>query len=87
MLLLEEVAGTYEVAITGPNFEERRREMEKNYIPNKIMLGGTAGILPLLRQKFDIETQIFVCRNKTCGLPVSTVNDALKQITAWNADG
>ncbi len=82
MLLLEEVAGTYEVAITGPHFEERRREMEKNYIPNKIMLGGTAGILPLLQQKFGIETQIFVCRNKTCGLPVSTVNDALKQITA-----
>jgi len=82
MLLLDEVAGTYEVAITGPQFEERRGELEKNYVPNKIMLGGTTGILPLLQQKFGIETQIFVCRNKTCGLPVPTVNEALKQITA-----
>jgi len=82
MLLLEEVAGTYEIAITGENFEETRRETEKNYIPNKIILGGKKGSLPLLQDKFGAVTQIFICKDKTCGLPALNIADALKQIAA-----
>jgi uncharacterized protein len=84
MLLLEEIAGTYEIAITGDDFEQTRCELEKNYIPNKIILGGKKGSLPLPHDKFAAETQIFICKNKTCGLPVLTVNDALKQLTELN---
>lgn len=80
ILLLDEVFGTYEVAITGNDAETKRIEMEQNYIPNKIMLGGTDGSLPLLDEKFNNETRIFVCRDKTCGLPAYNVADALKQI-------
>jgi uncharacterized protein YyaL (SSP411 family) len=80
MLLLDEVFGTYEVAITGNNAETKRIEMEQNYIPNKIMLGGKDGSLPLLAEKFNNETRIFVCRDKTCGLPAYNITDALKQI-------
>ncbi|GAA4087676.1 thioredoxin domain-containing protein [Mucilaginibacter panaciglaebae] len=82
MLLLDEVFGTAEVAIVGDNSEVLRIEMEKNYIPNKIILGGTKGSLPLLRDKFTGKTQIFVCKDKTCGLPAATIADALKQIEA-----
>ena len=82
MLLLDEVAGTYEIAITGENFEEPRRQIEKNYIPNKIILGGKKGSLPLLQDKFGAVTQIFICKDKTCGLPALNIADALKQITA-----
>ncbi|WP_295674231.1 thioredoxin domain-containing protein [uncultured Mucilaginibacter sp.] len=82
MLLLDEVAGTYEIAITGENFEETRRQIEKNYIPNKIILGGKKGSLPLLQDKFGAVTQIFICKDKTCGLPALNIADALKQITA-----
>ena len=82
MLLLEEVAGTYEIAITGGNFEETRRETEKNYIPNKIILGGKKGSLPLLQDKFGAVTQIFICKDKTCGLPALNIADALEQIAA-----
>ncbi|WP_214070279.1 thioredoxin domain-containing protein [Mucilaginibacter sp. dw_454] len=82
MLLLEEVFGTSEVAIVGENSEALRIEMEKNYVPNKIILGGKKGSLPLLRDKFTGRTQIFVCKDKTCGLPVDTIADALKQIKA-----
>ncbi|MCC8410186.1 thioredoxin domain-containing protein [Mucilaginibacter sp. UR6-1] len=81
-LLTDEVYGVYEVAVTGSGFESYRRDIEKKYIPNKIMLGGTAGSLPLLQGKFGDETQIFICRDKTCGLPSLTVNEALKQIEA-----
>jgi uncharacterized protein YyaL (SSP411 family) len=80
MLLIEEVFGTYEIAVTGANAEDRRKEIENNYIPNKIMLGGKQGSLPLLQDKFTSATQIFICRDKTCGLPVNNIVDALKQI-------
>lgn len=79
-LLTDEVFGVYEVAITGSNAEYLRAEMEKNYIPNKIMLGGTKGSLPLLQGKFGQTTQIFVCKDKTCGLPANDLAGALKQI-------
>lgn len=79
-LLLYRVFGVYEIAITGPEAENRRQELEKNYIPNKILLGGTSGTLPLLNDKWDAETKIYVCQNRTCSLPVTKVADAIKQI-------
>ncbi|GGH02163.1 thioredoxin domain-containing protein [Mucilaginibacter phyllosphaerae] len=80
VLLLDEVFGTYEVAITGNDAEAKRMEMELHYIPNKIILGGKDGSLPLLAQRFNNQTRIFVCRDKTCGLPAYNIADALKQI-------
>ncbi len=79
-LLMFRIFGIYEIAITGSESKEKRKEIEKYYIPNKILLGGTAGTLPLLNDKRLIETKIYVCRNKTCLLPVKEVIDAIKQI-------
>ena len=81
-LLLNEIFGINEVAIVGDQAEALRVEMEKNYIPNKIMLGGSKGILPLLQDKFAATTRIFICKDKTCGLPSENTEEALKQI--WN---
>ncbi|HEY4327241.1 MAG TPA: thioredoxin domain-containing protein [Mucilaginibacter sp.] len=80
MLLIEEVFGIYEVAIVGEGFENMRSEMENNYIPNKIILGGKKGNLPLLQDKFSAITQIFICKDRTCGLPANNISEALKQI-------
>lgn len=79
-LLLNEVFGWNEIAITGPDFEIKRQELDKFFIPNKILLGGSSGSLPLLQDKWGDETRIFVCRNKTCQLPATTLAEALKQI-------
>lgn len=79
-LLLDEIQGSFEIAITGSDFEEKRKELEKYYIPNKIILGGEKGNLPLLKDKFVGDTRIFVCENKTCQLPLSEVSEAIKQI-------
>jgi uncharacterized protein YyaL (SSP411 family) len=79
-LLLEEVTGSFEIAITGQEASLKRKEIEKLYIPNKIILGGEQGNLPLLKDKFIGETKIFVCKDKSCQLPVSNVNEAIKQI-------
>ncbi len=82
MLLLDEIYGIYEVAVTGTEAETVRKELENNYIPNKIILGGNTGSLPLLEDKFGTSTQIFVCIDKTCGLPANNTADALKQMQA-----
>jgi len=82
LLLLDEVFGIYEIAITGNETETVRREIENNYIPNKIILGGKKGSLPLLQDKFGQSTQIFICKDKTCGLPANNTADALKQLEA-----
>ena len=81
MLLLNEVFGIYEVAITGDDAETMRAEFEKNYVPNKIILGGKKGSLPLLQDKFAATTRIFICKDKTCGLPSENIEEALKQIS------
>ncbi len=80
MLLLDEITGVYEVAITGDDADTMRVAVEKNYIPNKIMLGGKKGSLPLLLNKFAATTRIFICKDKSCGLPSENIEEALKQI-------
>ncbi|GAB3907722.1 thioredoxin domain-containing protein [Mucilaginibacter boryungensis] len=79
-LLQEEILGLYEIAFTGPNASALRKEIEQKYIPNKIMLGGTQENLPLLQNRINGQNRIFICKDKTCGLPVENVEDALKQI-------
>jgi uncharacterized protein len=79
-LLLLHVFGLFEIAVTGASADEKRCEIEKYYIPNKILLGGSSGTLPLLKDKWDTDTKIYVCQNKTCLLPVVEVIDAIKQI-------
>jgi hypothetical protein len=79
-LLLEEVKGSFEIAITGDEASLKRKEIEKLYIPNKIILGGKQGNLPLLQDKFIGDTKIFVCKDKSCQLPVSNVDEVIKQI-------
>jgi uncharacterized protein YyaL (SSP411 family) len=79
-LLLEEAFGVYEIAITGPDAQGLRREMEQHYIPNKIMLGGIQENLPLLQGRVGAQTRIYICKDKTCGLPANTAEEVLKQI-------
>ncbi|TAH01803.1 MAG: thioredoxin domain-containing protein [Sphingobacteriales bacterium] len=79
-LLLMEVIGTYEIVVTGQNLEQNRIDLEQQYIPNKIIMGGLTGTLPLQKNKLSTQTTIFVCQNKTCLLPVSKVNEAINQI-------
>jgi len=81
-LMLEEVFGIYEVAVTGNDALSMRRQLEENYIPNKIILGGNTESLPLLQGRVGAESRIFVCKDRTCGLPVSSVAEALKQFEA-----
>jgi uncharacterized protein YyaL (SSP411 family) len=76
--LLNEVFGINEIAIAGSDYAAVQQELNKTYIPNKIMLAGTNSTLPLLKDKQSLETKIYICRNKACQLPVITVDEAIK---------
>lgn len=72
----------YEVAITGPQWSTLSREFHQYYQPNKMVMGGSSGKLPLLEGKFGDQSLIYVCFNKSCQLPVSEVPKALVQMRA-----
>ncbi len=69
-------------AIVGEEWEARRKELDRHYLPHMILMGGKSeGKLPLLEGKLiEGQTTIFVCKNKTCQLPVTNVREALKQL-------
>ena len=75
-------APLYEVAILGHDFKNKRQEFDDHYLPDVIFLGGeTEGKLSLLENKLVAErTTIYVCRDKSCKLPVMEVELALGQI-------
>ncbi|WP_442590665.1 thioredoxin domain-containing protein [Pedobacter sp. AW31-3R] len=75
--LLNEVGGINEIAITGDHSDQVKKELSKRYIPNKIVLAGTNSTLPLLKDKQTFETKIYICRNKSCQMPVTTVDEAV----------
>ncbi|MBC7891925.1 MAG: thioredoxin domain-containing protein, partial [Sphingobacteriaceae bacterium] len=74
-------APTPEVVIVGPDALRLRAELDRHFFPNKIVAGAVkSSDLPLLegREATSDETLIYVCFDKTCQLPVRTVDEALK---------
>ncbi len=72
----------YEVAIVGKDTFDKISEFNLYYVPNKIIIGSKKDeSLPLLQNRYvDNKTLIYVCVNKACKLPVSNVEDAIKQL-------
>lgn len=79
-LYFDMVYDPYEIAILGKGYNEIRKEMMKNYLPNAIFLGGNSeGNLQLLEDKLrEGEDLIYVCVNKACKFPVKKAEEAMK---------
>lgn len=74
---------TAEIAIVGKEVEVFRKALESRFMPNKIVVGTeSTSDLPLLQERKakDDATTVYVCFNKTCQLPVYTVEDVWKQL-------
>ncbi len=73
----------YEIAVVGKNADKIVAELNALYIPNKIISGSTtASNLPILEGKYiENETYIYVCINNSCKLPVTSIEEALLQLT------
>ncbi|MBN2350221.1 MAG: thioredoxin domain-containing protein [Bacteroidales bacterium] len=82
ILMVWFVSKPYEVAIVGKDYVNKRKEFDTHYLPNVFLSGGNdKGTLPLLEEKLiSGQTTIYVCRDKTCKLPVKEVNEAISQI-------
>jgi uncharacterized protein YyaL (SSP411 family) len=70
----------YEIVVAGPEARSRLSAIKSEYLPHALVVGSTAKIaLPLFQNRFDGEkTQIFVCRDNVCQLPVETPEEARK---------
>ena len=67
---------TAEIAIVGPDADRFRAELDAEFYPNKVLCGTTdRSDLPLLEQRGPIngQTAVYVCYNRTCQLPVTSV--------------
>ncbi|MBL4669599.1 MAG: thioredoxin domain-containing protein [Flavobacteriales bacterium] len=82
ILMLNNVKPFYEIAISGKKAHQQRQEFNKNYVPNKLIIGSVKeSSLPLLEMKLtNGKTLIYVCYDKVCQKPVEKVSEALLQI-------
>tara|TARA_R110002074_G_scaffold44775_1_gene116352 strand:+ start:21346 stop:23379 length:2034 start_codon:yes stop_codon:yes gene_type:complete len=78
-LMLNYTNNYYEVAIVGENAKEKLIDLNKTYIPNKLIAGSNLeNDLPLLKGRYsEDKTLIYVCINKACKFPVIEVDKAI----------
>jgi len=82
-LYCQRVTPTTEVVIVGENADELRKDFDRFFVPNKIVAGTTSSSnLPLLESRTPLNGQaaIYICYDKTCQLPVTSVEQALAQL-------
>lgn len=74
--------GLYQVIVTGQDAKEIYLDLLHLYIPNAIILHlDKPSEVPLLADKvIHPQTQVYVCNDYTCGLPVSTPEDVIRQL-------
>ncbi len=72
----------FEIAISGKDSHQKLKEINRQYIPNKLICGSVIkSDLPLLENRFvKDKTLIYVCVNKVCQLPTENVKTAISQI-------
>lgn len=68
-----------ELALVGADFNRLRKDLDQYYLPQIILMGANKpSNLSLLKGKWKAnKTQIYLCRDKVCGLPYSRIEDVL----------
>ncbi len=80
-LYSQRVNPTAEVVISGSDSDILRKDFDRYFVPNKVVAGAVGeSSLPLLegRTPPNGQTLLYMCFNKTCQLPVNSVEEALK---------
>ena len=79
-LMLKEIYPYYEVAILGDEAHNHAIQLNKKYIPNKLLLGGGQNSkLQILQKKYvPGNTMIYVCEQKVCRKPTTKIMSAQK---------
>ncbi len=77
-MVLRLVQGEPELAVTGPEYLERMRELNGLYLPYKVMLGAESDVegMPLLEGRaVEGKTLIYLCRDYHCERPVEYISE------------
>ncbi|WP_198661738.1 thioredoxin domain-containing protein [Lewinella sp. IMCC34183] len=71
-----------DLVVTGPGAKAAAREFLSHYRPGLLIVASEVdrGDLPLLRNRYLSELRYFVCKNRTCHLPVTTAEEARHQL-------
>lgn len=77
-----------EIVVAGENAMVQKRKIEELFLPNVLISGSkTESSLPLLQNRYvNGQTTFYLCENNICKLPVTKVDDLLKQLSAINTD-
>jgi hypothetical protein len=78
-LLANQVKPYYEIVVTGEKAHEKAAQIQSDYLPQAVFAAARSNsTLPILEGRIsDEKTRIFVCRNKSCQLPVASFEEAL----------
>jgi uncharacterized protein YyaL (SSP411 family) len=70
----------FEVTILGKKCMEFNKKLQEQFFPDVILTGGKEeGKLALLQHKLmKNQTSIYICKDKTCRLPMNDVDEVLK---------
>jgi uncharacterized protein YyaL (SSP411 family) len=77
----------YEIVITGDDSLKLKQKLSTHYLPNTLICGTTQNesSLPLIQNRWvENETNIHICVNNTCLLPVKTVEEVLAKVQSLN---
>jgi uncharacterized protein YyaL (SSP411 family) len=83
MCLAAMTKGVSEVAIVGPQAPEFLQKFSLQFLPFSLFQSAKEkSSLPLMQGKevTNNSTRIYVCFDRTCKLPVATVEEALQQL-------
>ena len=86
--ILNRVELFYEIAVIGSDSDSKTKLISEQLLPNVILVqSNTESNLPLFVDRFfEDETYIYVCQNKTCQRPETSIKLALEQIPYLKTD-
>ena len=71
----------YEIVVTGIDANNILQKLNENYLPNLIIAKATNDSkLEITKNRTSTETQIYICKDNTCDLPVVSVNEVLERV-------
>ncbi len=87
-LLVNNAFPYYEIAVVGPQAKMKLKELQNSGLANALIVGtDSESELALFENRFvPSETYIYVCRNNSCKLPVTSAKEALDQIPKAKAN-
>jgi uncharacterized protein YyaL (SSP411 family) len=73
---------TYELVVVGDSALSEKQKIESLFLPNVLISGSlTESELPLLKNRYvSKQTTFYLCKNRTCKIPVTSVRELLDQI-------